>query len=176
MTLWGNKDSVYSDGTIAVSGTTVTGTGTTFNTSGLINEGDVISIGAGVTQGEAVIASVTNATTLVLKQKNGAAPISAVPAGASYVISEKPQSLLGQTQYSATEVFGVDNAEVGVARTTAFSVTHGGWVGITSYIQNNADGTTTLRVKTETLVAMGKDKDNSGGITGDAEDVKFKDS
>ena len=176
MTLWGKKDSVYSDGTIAVSGTTVTGTGTTFNTSGLINEGDVISIGAGVTQGEAVIASVTNATTLVLKQKNGAAPISAVPAGASYVISQKPQSLLGQTQYSATEVFGVDNAEVGVARTTAFSVTHGGWVGITSYIQNNADGTTTLRVKTETLVAMGKDKDNSGGITGDAEDVKFKDS
>ena len=176
MTLWGNKDSVYSDGTIAVSGTTVTGTGTTFNTAGLINEGDVISIGAGVTQGEAVIASVTNNTTLVLKQKNGEAPISAVPAGASYVISEKPQSLLGQTQYSATEVFGVDNAEVGVARTTAFSVTHGGWVGITSYIQNNADGTTTLRVKTETLVAMGKDKDNSGGITGDAEDVKFKDS
>ena len=175
MTLWGNKDSVYSDGTIAVSGTTVTGTGTTFTTAG-ISTGQVISVGTGVTQGEAVIASVTNNTTLVLKQKNGEAPISAVPAGASYVISEKPQSLLGQTQYSATEVFGVDNAEVGVARTTAFSVTHGGWVGITSYIQNNADGTTTLRVKTETLVAMGKDKDNSGGITGDAEDVKFKDS
>tara|TARA_R100001440_G_scaffold59555_1_gene79309 strand:- start:42 stop:572 length:531 start_codon:yes stop_codon:yes gene_type:complete len=174
MTLWGNKDSVYSDGTIAVSGTTVTGTGTTFNTAGLINEGDVISIGAGVTQGEAVIASVTNGTTLVLKQKNGGAPIAAVPAGASYVISQKPQSLLGQTQYSATEIFGVDNDEVGVARTTAYSVTHGGWVGITSYIQNNADGSTTLRVKTETLVAMGKDKDNSGGITGDAaDDAKF---
>ena len=31
MSLWGNKDSVYSDGTIAISGTaTVTGTGTTF--------------------------------------------------------------------------------------------------------------------------------------------------
>ena len=174
MTLWGKKDSVYSDGTIAVSGTTVTGTGTTFNTAGLINEGDVISIGAGVTQGEAVIASVTNGTTLVLKQKNGEAPIAAVPAGASYVISQKPQSLLGQTQYSATEIFGVDNDEVGVARTTAYSVTHGGWVGITSYIQNNADGSTTLRVKTETLVAMGKDKDNSGGITGDAaDDAKF---
>ena len=50
MTLWGKKDLVYSDGTIAVSGTTVTGTGTTFNTAGLINEGDVISIGAGVTR------------------------------------------------------------------------------------------------------------------------------
>ena len=165
MALWGKKDSVYSDGTIAVCGTTVTGTATTFNTAGLISEGDVISIGAGVTQGEAVIASVTNATTLVLKQKNGAAPISAVPAGASYVISQKPQSLLNQTQYSASSIFGVDPTEVGVAKTTAFSVTHGGWVGITSYIDQ--DGV--LRVNTETLVA-------TGTISGDAEDVKFKDS
>ena len=176
MTLWGKKDSVYSDGTIAVSGTTVTGTGTTFNTSGLINEGDVISIGAGVTQGEAVIASVTNATTLVLKQKNGAAPISAVPAGASYVISQKPQSLLGQTQYTASSIFGVDNTEVGVARTTAYSVTHGGWVGITSYTDQHGN----LRVKTETLVAMGRGKDSdgsadTGGISGDAENVKYTD-
>ena len=176
MTLWGNKDSVYSDGTIAVSGTTVTGTGTTFNTAGLINEGDVISIGAGVTQGEAVIASVTNATTLVLKQKNGAAPISAVPAGASYVISQKPQSLLGQTQYSASSIYGVDNGEVGVARTTAYSVTHGGWVGITSYTDQHGN----LRVKTETLVAMGRGKDSdgsadTGGISGDAENVKYTD-
>ena len=176
MTLWGKKDSVYSDGTIAVSGTTVTGTGTTFNTSGLINEGDVISIGAGVTQGEAVIASVTNATTLVLKQKNGAAPISAVPAGASYVISQKPQSLLGQTQYSASSIYGVDNGEVGVARTTAYSVTHGGWVGITSYTDQHGN----LRVKTETLVAMGRGKDSdgsadTGGISGDAENVKYTD-
>ena len=176
MTLWGNKDSVYSDGTIAVSGTTVTGTGTTFNTAGLINEGDVISIGAGVTQGEAVIASVTNATTLVLKQKNGAAPISAVPAGASYVISQKPQSLLGQTQYSASSIYGVDNGEVGVAKTTAYSVTHGGWVGITSYTDQHGN----LRVKTETLVAMGRGKDSdgsadTGGISGDAENVKYTD-
>ena len=176
MTLWGKKDSVYSDGTIAVSGTTVTGTGTTFNTAGLINEGDVISIGAGVTQGEAVIASVTNATTLVLKQKNGAAPISAVPAGASYVISQKPQSLLGQTQYSASSIYGVDNGEVGVARTTAYSVTHGGWVGITSYTDQHGN----LRVKTETLVAMGRGKDSdgsadTGGISGDAENVKYTD-
>ena len=172
MTLWGNKDSVYSDGTIAVSGTTVTGTGTTFNTAGLINEGDVISIGAGVTQGEAVIASVTNATTLVLKQKNGAAPIAAVPAGASYVISQKPQSLLGQTQYSASSIYGVDNTEVGIARGTAYSVAHGGWVGITSYVDSNGN----TRVKTEVLVAMGKDKDNSGGIVGDAENDKYANS
>ena len=171
MTLWGNKDLVYADGTIAVSGTTVTGTGTTFTTAG-ISTGQVISIGAGVTQGEAVIASVTNATTLVLKQKNGAAPIAAVPAGASYVISQKPQSLLGQTQYSASSIYGVDNTEVGVARGTAYSVAHGGWVGITSYVDSNGN----TRVKTEVLVAMGKDKDNSGGIVGDAENDKYANS
>ena len=88
------------------------------------------------------------------------------------MISEKPKSTLFDSKYAAGDIFGVDNAEVGVARTTAYSVTHGGWVGITSY--TDQDGV--LRVKTETLVAMGKDKDNSGGITGDAEDVKFKDS
>ena len=60
MSLWGNNESVYSDGTVAISGKTVTGTGTTFNTAGLINEGDVITVGAGQTQGEAVIASVTS--------------------------------------------------------------------------------------------------------------------
>ena len=49
-----------------------------------------------------------------------------------------------------------------------------------SYIQNNADGTTTLRVKTETLVAMGRGEDvagdaDTGGISGDAENVKYTD-
>ena len=177
MALWGKKDTVYSDGTIAVSGTTVTGTGTTFNTAGLINEGDVISIGAGVTQGEAVIASVTNATTLVLKQKNGAAPIAAVDAGASYVISQKPQSTLFDPKYSAGDIFGVDNTEVGVATATSYSVTHGGWVGITSYVDSEGN----LRVKTETLVAMGRGQDvagdaDTGGITGDAENDKYANS
>ena len=71
MSLWGKKDTVYSDGTIAISGTTVTGTGTTFNTSGLINEGDVIGVGTGATYGEAVVSSVTNATTIVLKSADG---------------------------------------------------------------------------------------------------------
>ena len=107
----------------------------------------------------------------VLKQKNGAAPISAVPAGASYVISQKPQSLLGQTQYTASSIYGVDNGEVGVAKTTAYSVTHGGWVGITSYTDQHGN----LRVKTETLVAMGADSTGSGGISGDAENVKYTD-
>ena len=44
MALWGTKDSVYADGTVAVNFSTlkVVGTGTTFNTAGLIKAGDII--------------------------------------------------------------------------------------------------------------------------------------
>ena len=43
MSLWGTKDSVYADGTIAVNFSTlkVVGTGTTFNTAG-ITTGNII--------------------------------------------------------------------------------------------------------------------------------------
>lgn len=47
-------------------------------------------------------------------------------------------------------VYGVDDTEVGLARTTAYSVTHGGWVGITSYTDMHGN----QRVKAETLVAI----------------------
>ena len=44
MALWGTKDVVYgqnTDGSVAISGVTVTGTGTTFNTANLIKAGDI---------------------------------------------------------------------------------------------------------------------------------------
>ena len=47
-------------------------------------------------------------------------------------------------------VSGVATAGVEAAQTTKYALTHEGWVGITSYI----DSSGTLRVKTETLVAM----------------------
>ena len=80
------------------------------------------------------------------------------------MISEKPKSTLFDSKYSAGDIFGVDEGEVGVAATTAYSVTHGGWVGITSYTDQHGN----LRVKTETLVAM-------SSISGDAENVKYTD-
>ena len=52
-------------------------------------------------------------------------------------------------------VYGVDATEVGVAATTAYAVSHEGWVGITTYTQTNSDGTTVTRVKSEVLVAIG---------------------
>lgn len=165
MALWGNKDSVYSDGTIAISGTTVTGTGTTFNTAGLINPGDVITVGTGSTQGEAVIASVTNGTRLVLEESPSTLDSGSIT-GATYVISQRPISTIFDTDYGAAEIYGVDKTEVGVAATTAFAVTHSGWVGMTTYIDAHGE----LRVKHEVLVA--------GGITGDndTDDTKFADS
>ena len=164
MSLWGNNESVYSDGTVAISGKTVTGTGTTFNTAGLINEGDVITVGAGQTQGEAVIASVTSGTVLVLKDASHLD--TGTISGATYAISQKPVYTIKDTEYAANEIFGVDATEVGLARTTAFAVPHAGWVGVQTYIDTHGN----LRVKSEVLVA-------GSTITGDADDDdKFRDS
>jgi regulator of RNase E activity RraA len=65
MSLWGNKDLVGQAGTVWInlSNETITGTGTTFNTTGfVVSEGDVIVVGAGATYGHAVISSVTSNT------------------------------------------------------------------------------------------------------------------
>ena len=48
-------------------------------------------------------------------------------------------------------VYGVDETEVGLAATTAYAVTHEGWVGITTY----TDCHNNVRVKNEVLVAIG---------------------
>ena len=53
-----------------------------------------------------------------------------------------------------TQVLGVSGAGVTAASQTAFE-TGAGWVGVTTYNQKNEDGTFTLRVKKEVLVAMG---------------------
>ena len=169
MSLWGNKDAVYSDGTIAISGTTVTGTGTTFNTAGLISAGDVLTVGTGSTQGEAVIASVTNATTLILETSPSTLDTGTI-SGAAYVISQKPISTIFDTNYEAAEIYGVDTTEQQVANAASgearqYAPAHAGWVGITTYVDTHGN----LRVKTETLVA-------GSTISGDAEDTKFPDS
>ena len=53
------------------------------------------------------------------------------------------------------DIYGVDNTEVGVANTATgdarkYAPAHGGWVGITTYVDMHNN----LRVKTETLVAL----------------------
>ena len=162
MTLWGNKDSVYSTGNVNVNVTT----GVVTKQSGSIawTSGNGVKVGQIMTidgTSEGVITGITSATQLTIGTQF--LPSSNI-SNKGYVISEKPKSTLFDSKYSAGDIFGVDEGEVGVAATTAYSVTHGGWVGITSYTDQHGN----LRVKTETLVAM-------SSISGDAENVKYTD-
>ena len=164
MALWGNKDSFANlTGTVTVdyANKIITGSGTTFVTAG-ISTGDVISIGVGNTFGEAVVAGVTSATQISIASTQFLS--GAAISGIAYTVSQKPLYTLGDSNWSASEIYGVDSVEVGLARTTAFAVTHEGWVGLTTYTDTHGR----LRVKHEVLVA--------GGIltTFDAEDdAKF---
>jgi hypothetical protein len=168
MALWGNKDLVYSDGTVSVNLGTKTIEGvvgvTTFTTSG-ISAGDVITVGAGATYGYAVITGITSTTLSIDSTANFVSGLTTVPAGTTYFVSQEPIYTLGDSTYTAPEsktvgystspvftgVFGVDSVEVGVAKTTPYAVTHSGWVGITTYVDTHGN----LRVKHEVLVAGG---------------------
>ena len=166
MALWGNKDTVYSTGNVNVNVTT----GAVTRQSGTIawTAANGVKVGQVITvdgTAEGVIKSIDTATgnSAQLTITTEHLPSSNI-SNKGYVISEKPKSTLFDSKYSAGDIFGVDEGEVGVAATTAYSVTHGGWVGITSYTDQHGN----LRVKTETLVAM-------SSISGDAENVKYTD-
>ena len=188
MALWGNKDLVYSDGTVDVNLGTATITGTvgvvTFTTAG-ISTGNVVTVGAGATYGYAVVTGFTSTTISIASTAGFVSGLTTVTAS-TYAISEEPLYVVGDSHYRAPEakttgfstnpvftgVFGVDKTEVGVAATTtvdskagAYAVAHSGWVGVTTYV----DGHGNLRVKSEVLVA--------GNISGDAgDDARFPDS
>jgi len=183
MALWGNKDSVYSDGTVNVNLNTNEITGAvgvvTFTSS--VSAGDVVTVGTGATYGYAVVIGVTSTTLSIASTAGFVSGLSTV-SGSTYNISEEPiYAVLGDSIYRAPEakttgfstslvttgVYGVDYLEVGVATATAYAVGHSGWVGITTYTDMHGN----LRVKHEVLVA--------GGIltTSDADDdALFADS
>lgn len=167
MSLWGNKDLVGKAGTVFInlSTKTITGTGTTFATTGFtVSEGDVIVVGAGATYGHAVISSVTSNTvaSIATTQYLIPHPTTGIITAASYYITQRPISSIEDVKYQAPEaktnytsgVYGVDvnehqvaNAATGDAR--KYAPQHAGWVGVTTYTDMHGN----LRVKTETLVA-----------------------
>lgn len=162
MALWGTADSIYSPGTVTVNYTnkTITGSGTSFTAATV---GSVISIGAGTTFGEAVISGITSDTliSIATTQYLSGAAIS----GVGYTISQKPVYTLEDSNYSVAgaastinAVYGVDPTEAASNINTQYKVTHAGWVGIKTYVDNAGN----LRVKSETLVAF------SGITTGTA--------
>jgi hypothetical protein len=187
MALWGKNDSFSAlTGTITINLTTevVTGSGTSFTTAG-ISTGDILVVGVGATYGQAVISGVTSERQLSIASTQFITGIGTVGLGATvgvaYTVNQKPKYTLEDGQYFAPDVksnrfsavYGVDVTETGIARTTtvggkagAYGVTHAGWVGVTTYVDNAGN----LRVKTETLVA-------GSSITGDAsDDDKYPDS
>tara|TARA_E500000318_G_scaffold283_1_gene363 strand:+ start:8653 stop:9162 length:510 start_codon:yes stop_codon:yes gene_type:complete len=155
MALWGNNDNVGSAGTVALNYSTgvVTGTGTTFGETGAAQEGDVIRFGerGGTYMGDAVIVSVASTISCTIGSTMGLSGVAI--AGTTFTVSQLPKSSVLDQHYSETNsdfdslVYGVNGAE-GV--TSQYLVTHEGWVGVTTYNDNEGN----LRVKKETLVAM----------------------
>lgn len=179
MSLWGNKDSVYSTGTVNVNlGTkTITGTSGVVTFTSTVSAGDVITVGAGATYGYAVVTGVTS-TTLSIASTAGFVSGLTTVTGSTYNISEEPIYTLGDSIYRAPEVktsgfstsslftgvVGVSTAEQYVVNAASgnarkFAPPHAGWVGLTTYYDMHGN----LRVKTETLVA-------GSTITADADD------
>ena len=102
MSLWGNNDSVYSTGTIAVNLGTNTVTGTvgvvTFTTAG-IRTGDIITVGTAGTYGQAIITGFTSTTISIAGTSNFISGIATIPA-VVYNINEQPIYTLGDSSFN----------------------------------------------------------------------------
>jgi len=167
MALWGNKDSKTATGTIAIATTgVVTGTGTLFTTEA--KTGNTITAGGRDYQ----IVSITSNTVagVISGTNNGNAAVTAVNAGASYALSEKPVFVAHESAESggrsgnSSKVFGVNITEAGVASNRAKGLKTPGWVRYNTY--TDANGNT--RHKSEILVAGGLDF--TAAAAGDAAD------
>ena len=170
MALWGNNDNVTTAtaGIVTVSGTTVTGTATTFTN---YTVGQTITIGLGVdsiagtggTAGFAVIKSIESDTSMTLVDVDAlysGGDISGV--ATAFIIGDRPKyldedpslapsSANAQRSYTG-KVYGVDEdmQQSRVATGSQYKAPHAGWVGITTYVDCHGN----LRVKSETFVAM----------------------
>ena len=161
MALWGTKDTVYSTGKVncTTAGVLTKQSGSIAFTSGNgVKVGQVVTLATdGAGQGQGIIKSIDSATQLTLTNLDLPGAFTDV----DYEIRETPVYEVGTGRFAINEVFGVDEAEIEETRddNSQYHPAHAGWVGITTY--NNDDGT--LRVKTEVLVA-------SNSITGDSGD------
>lgn len=167
MSLWGNKDSKTASGTIEIDAAgAVTGSSTAFTTEARV--GDYIR-----ESGEDyLITAISSDTAATVIAGVPGATLSAVSAGASYTLSEKPKSVTTSESANTsgdmgdpTKVFGVDTAEVAAANAgdpNTTEVAHAGWVRRVA-----GSGGRSGRVQTEVLVAM-------SSISGDqADDTEF---
>lgn len=158
MSSWGKADSKTATGTIAVSiAGAVTGTSTTFTTQAEV--GNTIT----ASDKDFVITAIASNTACTVVDANvpGDAIVE-INSGTSYLLSEKPTWALWNSVggFTSENIFGVDVNEM-VANKNVIGAGHAGWV----HVRTNGS-----RKIVETLCALSKN-----GITGDAEDVIFKD-
>jgi hypothetical protein len=161
MALWGLNDNIQTFGTVAVSGNTVTGTGTTFTTD--VEVGQVIRVGTrggvGTYYGDAVISGITSDRILTIDSTAGLSAVSI--AATAYGISELPMYTVKDSVYQE-ERSEADSLVYGISTDTAgqYGVAHHGWVGVTTYIDMHGN----LRVKSEVLVAASGIQTGANGI------------
>jgi hypothetical protein len=118
MSLWGNNDSVYSTGTVAVNLETKTVTGAvgvvTFTSAG-IKTGDIITVGTGGTYGQAVITGFTS-TTISIASTGAFIGISTIPAVA-YNINQQPIYTLRDSTFNNRNDVASSFTNLGVTET-----------------------------------------------------------
>jgi len=163
MALWGNNDAKFAGGTVSLDYTTltVTGAGTSFGAVGAAATGDIVKFGvytgvagAGTYFGEAVIVGIASTTQLSIASTAGLSGVAI--ASTSFQITEAPKYTVVDPNYNSantsgdTFVYGVAAGGVQGSAATAYELTHAGWVGVTTYVDQHGN----LRVKKETLVAM----------------------
>jgi hypothetical protein len=159
MALWGNSDNVTSAGLISLNYNTgiCTGSGTAFGAAGSAQEGDVIRFGdrSGTYMGDAVIVSIASTIQCSIASTSGLSGVAI--AETSFNVSQCPTYSVGDSTFSEASFGVTDKVMYGVAEggvegttTTQYALDHGGWVGVTTYLDQHG----TLRVKKEVLVAM----------------------
>ena len=174
MALWGKKDTVYSTGhisgiSISNDDAVIIGNGTTWTELNGVVPGLVITISG---KGAGVIRTVDSPSQLTLVGDTGFTAETGLTS--LYNISEQPKYLTHDTNWGTDEIYGIDNAETAAANATSYEVSHAGWVGVTTYM-DNSHNPPIMRVKKEVLVAMGADDQGDGGISNDnnADDTVF---
>ena len=167
MTLWGNKDTVYSTGKVncSAAGVVTKQSGSIDFTSNNVAVGQVLTLATdGNGAGQGIIKSIDSATQITLTKLDNISATSTF-SDVDYEIRETPvYEVNNPTQFGINQVFGVDEAEVQTANAASgearkYAPPHAGWVGITTYTDTHGN----LRVKSEVLVA-------SSTITGDSDD------
>ena len=105
MALWGDKDNIYSDGTVSLNLVNdewiVTGSGTTFGNVGAAGTGDVIRFGdvvGGTFFGDAVIVGIASNTQLTIGSTSGLS--NSAISGVNFTINQEPKYTVFDSKYS----------------------------------------------------------------------------